>query len=216
MDKAGHFFSSFQLSELPARALKSCNLDDRRSNLYGALTGFLLTVPIEVMDGFSDGYGASVGDAVADAAGPAFFLAQQFGWGETRIVPKLSFHRTRYPRLRPELLGDNLAGEIVKDYNGQTFWLSFDVDKFTVFPRWLNLAVGYGAEDMVYARDHENRTAGYDPWRQYYLAVDLDLTAIRTRSRVVRSLIRIANMVRFPAPALEFSRKRVKFHPLYF
>ncbi len=101
MDKAGHFFSSFQLSELPARALKSCNLDERRSNLYGALTGFLLTIPIEVMDGFSDGYGASVGDAMADAAGPAFFLVQQFGWHETRIFPKLSFHRTPYAPLRP-------------------------------------------------------------------------------------------------------------------
>lgn len=216
MDKAGHFFSSFQLSALPARALKSCNLDERRSDLYGALTGFLLTLPVEVMDGFSDGYGASVGDAVADAAGPAFYLVQQLGWRETRIHPKLSFHRTHYPPLRPELLGDNFAGEVVKDYNGQTFWLSFDVDKFTVFPRWLNLAAGYGAEDMVYARDGENRAAGYDPCRQYYLAVDIDLTAVRTRSRAVRTLIYIANMVRFPAPALEFSRKRVKFHALYF
>ena len=216
VDKAGHFFSSFHVSDLSARALRSCNIAERKAALYGALSGFLLTVPIEIFDGYSDGYGASVGDLVADAAGPLFFLSQQLAWKEIRIQPKFSFRRTRYPSFRPELLGDDVFSEIVKDYNGQTYWFSFDVDKFTSFPRWLNIAVGYGAHEMVNARDSQNEAQGFSPYRQYYLALDLDLTAIRTRSRFLKALLYVANTVRLPAPALEFSRNGSKFHPFYF
>ena len=216
MDKAGHFFSSFYLSDIPARFLKSCHVEERKANLIGALSGFVLTIPIEVFDGFSDGYGASPGDIVSDAAGPIFFLGQQLAWREIRIHPKFSFHRTEYASRRPELLGDNLPSEIVKDYNGQTYWLSFDVDKFTSFPRWLNIAVGYGAHDMVYARDHQNHAAGFHPSRQYYLAIDFDLSSIKTRSKVVKTLLYVVNTIRLPAPAVSFSSRGSKFYPFYF
>ena len=216
VDKAGHFFNSFLLSDISSRALQSANVKSTKSDIVGALSGFLLTVPIEIFDGFSDGYGASVGDVVADAAGPVFFLGQKFAWGQVRIHPKLSFQRTGYPRLRPELLGDNLLSEIVKDYNGQTYWLSFDIDKFTPFPRWLNLAVGYGVHDMIYARDAQNHQHGFNPYRQYYVALDIDLTGIQTRSKWVKALLYMVNTVRLPAPAIELSRRQTKFHPFYF
>ena len=216
VDKAGHFFTSFYLSDLPARMLKSCHVDERKANLIGALSGFLLTIPIEVMDGFSDGYGASAGDVVADAAGPAFFLGQQLAWQEIRIHPKFSFHRTGYAPLRPALLGDDLLSEVVKDYNGQTYWLSFDIDKFTSFPPWLNIALGYGAHDMVHARDNQNEALGYQPLRQYYVAIDFDVSAIKTRSKLVKTLLYIVNTIRLPAPAVEFSHKGTKFYPFYF
>jgi hypothetical protein len=110
-----------------------------------------------------------------------------------------------------------LPGEIFKDYNGQTHWLSFDMDKFLPFPRWLNLAAGYGAEGMVYARDAQNLEAGYPgAYRQFYLSIDFDLRAIRSRSKAVNTLIFIASMIKLPAPALEFSPKGTKFHAFYF
>ena len=173
-------------------------------------------MPIEIFDGFSDGYGASAGDLLADAAGPAFFLGQKLAWNEIRIHPKFSFRRTGYAQLRPELLGDNLLSEVVKDYNGQTYWLSFDVDKFRAFPAWLNLAVGYGAHDMIYARDRQNQQQGYQPYRQYYVALDFHLTAIRSRSPWIKALLYLLNTVKLPSPALEFTRDRTKFHPFYF
>ena len=118
--------------------------------------------------------------------------------------------------MRPSLLGDNLLSETVKDYNGQTYWLSVDVDKFVSFPGWLNLAVGYGAQDMVFARDAANEASGFSPYRQYYLALDVDLSGIRTRSRVVRTLLYLVSTIRLPAPAIEFSTRGSKFHPFYF
>src|SRR5690606_403137 len=137
-------------------------------------------------------------------------------WNETRLRPKFSFHRTGYAPQRPDLLGDNLLGEIVKDYNGQTYWLSVDIDKFTPFPKWLNVAVGYGAEDMIYARDHQNHAAGFDPVRQYYRAAHIDLSGIRTRSKDANALFYVLSTIRLPAPAVEFSRKGSKFHAFYF
>jgi hypothetical protein len=115
------------------------------------------------------------------------------------------------------VLGDGLTSEILKDYNGQTYWLSVDMDKFIRFPKWLNLAAGYGAQGMIYARDRQNIEAGYrDPYRQYYLSLDFDLSAIKTRSKVVKTLIFVANMIKIPAPAIEFSSRGTRFHALHF
>ncbi|MBL7856222.1 MAG: DUF2279 domain-containing protein [Cyclobacteriaceae bacterium] len=216
VDKLGHFYSSFYLSYGTSRALRWCNVPSTKSDLIGSLTGFMVLLPIEILDGYSEAYGASAGDLLANAAGSSFFLAQSLGWKEIRIYPKFSFHRTAYAPVRPDVLGDGPIQELFKDYNGQTYWLSADMDKFIRFPRWLNLAVGYGAEDMIYARDDQNLAAGYNPYRQYYVSIDFDLTAIKTRSKALKALIFLANMIKLPSPTLEFSKKGTKFYAFYF
>jgi len=217
VDKAGHFFSAFHISHGTSGLLRSFNVPQQKSDLIGALTGFGVLLPIEILDGHSKAYGASVGDLLANTGGAAFYFLQSRLWSEVRIHPKFSFHRTNYARLRPEVLGHDLAEELMKDYNGQTYWLSVDIDKFTPFPKWLNLAVGYGAQGMVYARDHQNIDAGFNtPYRQYYLSLDLDITAIHTNSKAVKTLLFLINMVKIPSPALSFSRKGVHFDALTF
>lgn len=217
IDKLGHFYTSFYFSYGTSRALRWCDVQPKKSDLIGSLIGFGVMLPIEILDGFSEAYGASTGDLIANAAGSAFFLGQSRLWNEIRIAPKFSFHTTHYADLRPDVLGDNLMSEILKDYNGQTFWLSVDIDKFIKFPRWLNMAVGYGAEGMVYARDHQNIQAGFaEPYRQYYLSIDFDLKAIKSHSKAVNTLLFVVNMIKIPAPTLELSSKGVKFHTLFF
>jgi uncharacterized protein YfiM (DUF2279 family) len=217
MDKLGHFHSSFYISYAAGRMLRWANVDDEKADLAGALTGFAVLLPIEVLDGFSDAYGASVGDLFANAAGASAYLLQKRLWKEIRIYPKFSFHQTDLAPKRPDVLGRGLPSEILKDYNGQTYWLSADMDKFMKFPKWLNIALGYGADEMIYARTDQHRKAGLAlPYRQFYLSLDLDLTSINTRSKALKTLIFFVNMVRIPAPTLEFSRQRMKFHPFYF
>lgn len=216
VDKIGHFYAGFYLSYGTSKALRWSNVQQRKADLIGAATGFLILAPIEIFDGFSDAYGASSGDLIANAAGSAFFLGQSLLWDEPRIYPKFSFHRTDYAALRPNTLGDSFASEFLKDYNGQTYWLSFDMDKFMKFPKWLNLAVGYGANEMVFARDSQNAEAGYSAYRQYYFALDLDLTGIRTRSKVLKTFFSLVSLLKLPAPTLELSKNRAKFHVLYF
>jgi len=217
MDKAGHVFSSFQLSSTTYQALKWANSKEKKRAITSSLVGFTVISSIELFDGFSEAYGASATDLLANAAGATFFLGQSLLWKEIRIHPKFSFHQTEYAALRPEVLGDGLASEMFKDYNGQTYWLSTDLDKFMRFPKWLNLAVGYGAEGMVYARDEENIAAGYpEAYRQFYLSIDFDLTAIPTRSKFLKGVIFFANMIKLPAPTLEFSKNGVKAYAFYF
>jgi uncharacterized protein YfiM (DUF2279 family) len=217
VDKVGHTYSAYQLSATTAQALRWCGVSPRKSDIIGAISGFAMLVPIEILDGKSQAYGASPGDLIADAVGAGVYLGQSLLWKEQRIISKFSFHRTSYPPLNPDLLGNGMPSEIIKDYNGQTYWLSVDMDKFMKFPRWLNLAAGYGAEGMVYARDQQNIEAGYEPpYRQYYISLDFDLTCIKTRSKAVKALIFFANMIKIPAPTLEFSSKGVRFHALYF
>jgi len=216
VDKIGHFYSTFYISNGTARALRWGNVKQSKADLIGALTGCLAMLPIEILDGYSNDYGASTGDLLANAGGSLFYFTQAAIWKEIRIWPKFSFHNTRYSSLRPALLGDNVTSKILKDYNGQTYWLSFDVDKFMEFPKWLNIAVGYGAERMVYARDSENLANGYESFRQYYIAFDLDLSAIKTNSKFMKSLLYFANMIKIPAPTIEFSKKGCRFHPYYF
>jgi hypothetical protein len=215
VDKLGHVYSSFYFSYGTSKALQWCNVNNHKSAFWGSVTGFLIMLPIEIMDGFSADYGASSGDLIANAAGSGLFLAQHYAWKEIRVKPKFSFHATKFAPLRPNTLGEG-SSELLKDYNGQTYWASFDIDKFMRFPRWLNIAVGYGAEGMVYARENEITLAGYTAYRQYYVALDFELSSINSRSKLLNTILFFGDLVKLPAPTVEFSTKGAKFHPFYF
>ncbi|MCU0446426.1 MAG: YfiM family protein [Microscillaceae bacterium] len=220
VDKIGHFYTAFNISRASAKGFKWAGMSNRKAHFWGMITGIALMTPIEIFDGFSPTYGASWGDLVANTSGAALLYGQYALWNEMRIQPKFSFHRTGFAPMRPQLLGKGLAQEFLKDYNGQTYWLSFDMDKFLPkrkFPKWLNLAVGYGAGNMIFAEDSENLRVGLDSYRQYYLGIDFDLTAIRTQNKLVKALIYLVDNIRFPAPALEYNRiNGWRWHWLYF
>ncbi|MBX2962611.1 MAG: DUF2279 domain-containing protein [Cyclobacteriaceae bacterium] len=217
IDKLGHFYSAFHLSSGTSKSLQWCGVKKNKSDLWGSVVGFMLMVPIEIFDGFSANYGASLGDLGANAVGAGFYLGQSLLWDEIRLHPKFSFHRTPYPALRPDgILGDGMPSELIKDYNGQTYWLSVDMDKFIKFPKWLNIAVGYGADGMVYATDAENEAAGYRAVREYYLGIDFDLSHIKTRSKALNTFLFFVNMIKLPAPAIRFSDNKVTFNAFEF
>lgn len=215
VDKLGHFYSAFYLSMGTSKAYQWCGIQESKADLFGAITGFMIMLPIEIFDGFSAAYGASGADLVANAGGSLFYLGQKKVWNEVRLYPKFSFHRTNFPSQRPDVLGDNLISEIVKDYNGQTYWLSVDMDKFITFPKWLNIAVGYGAHEMIYAHEASNRAAGYSPHRQFYLSLDPDLTAIRTNSGILKTLFSVLSLIKLPSPTVSLSSGKTEFHVLY-
>lgn len=217
VDKLGHVYSSFYIGAAYNSALRWCGVPAKKAAIIGSAVAFGIMLPIEILDGYSAAYGASVGDLVANAAGASLFLGQQLIWNELRLYPKFSFHRTDFAPMRPNVLGDSFVSELIKDYNGQTYWLSVDMDKFIRFPRWLNLAIGYGAEGMVYARDAQNTAAGLPrPYRQYYLSLDIDLRAIPVRSPFLRGVLDVLSVIKIPAPTIEFSPKGVRAHALYF
>lgn len=216
MDKVGHIFSAFQLSSIGSKAFRWSGLSENKSDRIGAISSFGIMASIEILDGFSSAYGASLTDLSANALGIGLYYAQKALWQEIRIYPKFSFHRTSFASLRPNSLGSNLPEQIIKDYNGQTEWISFDMDKFSRFPKWLNLAVGYGVDGMIYANNQANFQTGLTPKRQFYVALDFDLNAFHSKSKLINTIIYFVNMIKLPAPALEFSSGGIKGHYLYF
>jgi hypothetical protein len=219
VDKVGHFFSTYQFSRIADNVLQGAGLEEKKAAFWASVTGTGLLIPIELLDGFSPEFGFSYGDMIANAAGSAFFLGQDLLWNEQRIQPKFSFHRTALAQVSPHLLGSNFPEELIKDYNGQTYWLSFDIHAFAKhsnFPKWLNLAVGYGAQDMVRGRDFQNNAAGYDSYRQLYVGIDFDLSYIKTDKKWLKTALFILDAFKLPAPTLSFGRNNQQLHLLYF
>lgn len=223
MDKAGHVFSSYHLGKIGADALNWSGVSKKNQLIYGATLGLAFLTTVEVFDGYSDNWGASFGDVIANVSGTALYVSQELVWKEQRIIPKFSFHTTRYASLRPEILGNSLNEQILKDYNGQTYWLSCNIHSFfaaSKIPKWLNLAFGYGAEGMVTGSETSSTTISLpneERFRQFYLSLDVDLTKIETKSHFLKTILTIFNTVKIPAPAFEINGLQgIKFHGLYF
>lgn len=223
MDKAGHVFSSYHLGSFGANALKWSGASRKNQLIYGATLGLAFLSAVEVFDGYSSNWGASLGDVSANISGTALYVSQELLWKEQRIVPKFSFHTTPYASARPNVLGGSIQEQILKDYNGQTYWLSANIHSFTKtsgIPKWLNIAVGYGAEGMVTGNDGLVNTVFLPEskrYRQFYLSLDLDLTKIETKSPLVKTILTVFNSIKIPAPTFEIRGSgESKFHFLYF
>ncbi len=223
MDKVGHLYSSYHIGRLGAEALNWSGSSKKNQLIYGASLGFLFLTTVEVMDGFSEEWGASMGDVVADASGTALYVSQELIWNEQRIIPKFSFHTTQYANYRPDLLGNSMQEKILKDYNGQTYWFSANLHSFSKksnIPKWLNLALGYGAEGMIGENDDKNQLIfpiKPEKYRKFYLSLDLNLAKINPKSHFLKTIFSVLNTVKIPAPTLEYSPHRgFKFYALYF
>ena len=222
MDKAGHGYAAYHLSRLGAEAMAWSGSSKKTQLVAGTASALGFLTAIEIMDGHSKRWGFSWGDMAANVAGAGLFAGQELLWQEQRIIPKFSFHTTPYASERPEALGASVPEQVFKDYNGQTYWLSANLQSFGIAksPSWLNLAFGYGAEGMITANDDLINTVFLPEksrFRQYYLSLDADLTKIKTDSATLRTLFSIFNTIKIPAPALEINEKGiVKFHPAFF
>ena len=220
MDKMGHLMTSYYVGKVGMEVLDWSGVSRKDQLIYGATLGFTFLTAVEILDGFSKQWGASWGDIIANASGTGLLVGQELLWQEQRITLKYSFHQTSYAKIRPNTLGDNFIQQSLKDYNGQTYWLSANIWSFNKkgkFPKWLNVAFGYGAEGMLNGSNSPTNLLPQNPYRQFYLSLDLDLTKFNTKSKFLKTLFSVVNFIKVPAPTLEINSKgNVKFHYLYF
>lgn len=215
-DKAGHMLGGYQASRWMIGLYKWSGIEKRKALLRGGLAGFMMMNSIEVLDGFGEAWGFSWSDVAANSLGSALAVANQAAWNEDRIQLKVSWRPSPYARVDSlqYLFGSTPVEWVLKDYNGLNLWLSFRVHSFLPegglkdrYPRWLNLAFGYGGEGMIggYGRAPRDLIRARE-YRQYYLSLDLDLTQIRTRSGFLHSFLQTFGFIRIPLPALRFDR----------
>lgn len=226
MDKMGHATTAYNIGAIQYDLMRWCGVNNNESIAIGGLTAIGYMSIIEIFDGFSSKWGFSTGDMLANIFGAALFAAQQNGWNQQRISLKWSFHGSPYAKYYPEELGSNFLSRMLKDYNGQTYWLSFNIASFlptnTGFPYWLNMSLGYGAEGMIGARTNPSIIDGksipdFPRYRKFYFAPDANLFSIPTNSSFYNATVYLTKFSKVPAPALEWSQlKGFRFIPIYY
>jgi Predicted periplasmic lipoprotein (DUF2279) len=230
MDKYGHVLSAYVETKWAYETYRWAGVKNRRAAWLGMLTGTVLQSTLEVMDGFSEQWGFSLGDFAANTTGCALFGVQQAVWDEQRVLLKVSNFPKSYNKTTnigatesefnraKDLYGDNYALTFFKDYNAINWWLSANPRSFmksSKFPSWLNIAFGHSAENVYGA--YGNPAGFPSRYRQYFLSFDIDLTKIKTKSKLLKSVLGALNFVKIPAPTLEYnSQGQWKFHPIMF
>jgi len=237
MDKAGHVWTAYMETRWTAQALKWSGVKPSVADAAAVGTGLLFQTTLEMLDAGSAKWGFSWSDMGANVIGTVLHFSQQKLWNEQRVAVKFSFHPVDYNKqfsnynepLRQRvdaLYGGTLIEKTLKDYNGQTYWLSINPNSFTKAfkPKWLNVAFGYSTHNMLGGLQNKWLTNG-EPHdytfikreREFYLSPDIDFTKIPTNSPAVKTIFELLYVMKFPAPALMLNdRGKVKFHPVYF
>lgn len=228
LDKLGHFLAAYHLGVFIHEVFRSTNSLQPRNLTWICFIGFVLMLPIEILDGFSPNYGASAADLLANLLGSMACWVHSRYSAPTLLTPKLSFHFTSFAAIRPELLGTILPAQVIKDYNGQTYWLSINVSRWRVlkwWPDWMLLSIGYGADGLLGGDDNRwTNSQGKEVDYTHVLrspriviSVDLNAELLIRKNRIFFFLFRPFLLIKFPAPAIEFHTARgVIFHPFYF
>lgn len=233
IDKMGHAYAVYAESRASMELWRWTGISRKKQIWLGGLGGVFYHTVIETLDAFSAEWGWSWGDFGANLLGSGLLISQELAWNEQRIQMKWSFHRKHYsdPSLNKRsdvLYGKSNPERFLKDYNGQTYWLSANLRSFfpkSKIPAWLQVSIGSGAEGMFGGMEN----VGYDKngnvifdrrdikrYRQWYLAPDIDLTKIKTKKKAVRIALYVLSTVKFPTPSLEFSNGSFKWNWIHF
>jgi hypothetical protein len=236
MDKVGHAATAYQISNNLYKLTRWAGIKENRSIWYAAGLGYSYQLVVELMDGFSSGWGFSNYDLLFNTVGTGLFTGQQLGWDEQRIKIKYSFWPSGLTNLSGaegrrarNLYGEGLHKQWLKDYNGQTYWVNANIwsliGKPDRFPKWLAISTGYSANNLLGAEsntwsDPDNEkvliTSSRSRQRQLLFSLDIDLDHVDL-PRSLKWMKPLFGFVKVPFPALELnSEKGLRGHLFYF
>lgn len=226
MDKAGHATTAYNISSMQYNMMRWSGVKNNQAIWIGGLTALAFQSLVEILDGFSTKWGFSTSDMLANIVGTTLFMSQQFAFNDQRVQLKFSFHHTLFANYNPAEFGRNRWQTWLKDYNGQTYWLSINPASFlktnTDVPKWLNASFGYGAEGMIGAVKNPTEINGkpipvFKRYRQYYISLDADFKHLNNDNTSPKALLALPQIFKFPFPAIEINKVTpVKYHWLYF
>ncbi|MCB0820406.1 MAG: DUF2279 domain-containing protein, partial [Bacteroidetes bacterium] len=146
-------------------------------------------------------------------------------FGGQILLLRYSFMNTPEPNIRPDLLGKTQTERMLKNYNGQTYWISFPLKKMLApnsgFPDWLCLSAGHSISGYSNADGTAPVNLCGDPFynsrssHEWKLSLDIDLSRIKWRSRFWKAFTSTVRWIKIPAPVLSFNAKNgVLFTPI--
>jgi hypothetical protein len=225
VDKFGHMFGSYAYSYMGYYGLLKMGATRREALLYGSTLGFVLQLPIEIMDGIHEGYGFSWGDFAANAMGSALVLGQELLFNDQVVKNKFSYWESEYTNNSNGYFGKTALDKFFNDYNGHTYWFSMPINRIALnkyLPGWICISAGYSANGMYGEFSNITNYNGFEipstqRYRQYLLSLDIDWTRVKTDSKVLQVLLKGLTFVKLPFPALEYNSKgQFKGHWIYF
>jgi uncharacterized protein YfiM (DUF2279 family) len=231
VDKVGHVWTAYNIANYSTQMWEWSGFAPKKAAILGGISSIGYQTILEVLDAHSAKWGWSWADVAANITGAGMFTFQELAWGEQRIRFKFSSHPVKYAAdlktRADELYGKTFPERLLKDYNGQTYWLSMNLKSMwqsDKVPSWLNLAVGYGAKGLFGGFENRVIKNGFPVFdrsdiprlRQWYLSPDIDFSKIKTNKKGVRTLFTLLNMIKMPAPALELTNGKLKGRLLYF
>ncbi len=192
-DKIGHFFFGNLVSTIYKNSFKWIGFSSKHSYLYAGLFTFAYQTFLEIRDGFSKQYGFSWGDFAANSLG-SMYLYMQYNYPPLKNFNlKISY----FPSAR---FRNGSNAYITDDYESTYHWLSINIKKLLpnkwgkYFPNFINIALGHGVKGL------DNLKFGK---HEIFVAVDWNLQAIKTKSKLLKSLLEILNKYHFPSPAIK-------------
>jgi hypothetical protein len=220
VDKVGHAFTTYTLSK-QLSDFYAWSLPSQKDYWRGATVSMLYMTGIELLDGRSAQWGFSWGDMLANASGIFLFSSQDFFWREQRIALKFSYTPSSFAAVNEATLGRNFQQRVLKDYNAQTYWASFNISKFLAtdadFPRWLNIAIGYGATKMTSANFVVDDVNNFQREREFYFSFDADLERVRWKKKWMQKTAKVLSFIKIPGPTFEIrDNGKMKLHGLFF
>lgn len=223
MDKVGHFYTAHKINQLTSDLFMWSGLERKKAVWIGTGISLGYQTTLEMFDAYSLEWGFSWSDMAANAIGSASYLSQQLIWQEERIIPKFSYSPTKFASIRPEVLGSSFAESLLKDYNGQTYWISFSPGTFfkkSKIPKWACLSLGYSVNQKLVGSESEyidlNTGNIYKEQREYLLSLDIDFSKIQVKRPWVKTLLKQFNYLKVPFPSLILRDGKLDGSILYF
>jgi hypothetical protein len=223
MDKMGHFYISNKINQLTHDLYSWSGVDTKKATWIGAGISLGYQTTFELFDGFGAEWGFSWSDIAANTLGTASYTAQSLIWNEERIIPKFSYSSTEFAAIRPDVLGGSFSESLLKDYNGQTYWLSVSPGTFfknSKIPEWACVSFGYSAhaklkgDEEVYT-DVATGTTFYSQ-REFLFSLDIDFSKLPIKRPWLKAVVKQFNYVKIPFPALRIRGGQVVGSWLYF
>ena len=192
-DKFGHFFSSSFLTRFYRAAFQWAGLSEAHAGHWGAGTAYASMLYYETLDGFGPQWGFDFTDLLFNTLGVGFQYAQWHWEPLEAFALKVSYWPSGWVTQTGE--GKNP----LDDYPGHTWWVTANPHHLGAgaFPAWLNLAVGYSAQEPD---DQDFLT---EP--NLYVGLDLEIAGLPIDHPVWNAAVPWLRYLHLPAPAIRLT-----------
>ncbi len=216
MDKLGHVTTAYNLSDYSSRVFRRCGWQEK-SALIGSAFGFTYTSALEFLDAYSAEWGFSVYDLGANFLGSSSFYLQDKLNGAQMARWKWSYSDSGLSSINPGLLGSTTSERMLKDYNGQTYWLSIDLFKLnSAQERWISVSLGHSIHDFTRAQ-RGLISEPFQPSSQWLVSFDVNWDKVPLRNKHLKNVLKVLNFIKLPFPAVQWANgSGITFHPIYF